>query len=368
MKEIKEKFGTKNLIRIGLAIAAIITVVVVVSLLYHTYFYKKSFSEIEDIMVEATHNYYSDHKKNLPKNKNEIVNIKVDTLISGEYMRPIGEYLKDDEILCKGSINVTNVNGKYRYVPLLDCGNDYSYELMTDHIKKRSKIVTSGSGLYQNENNYIYRGEKVRNYVSFAGKKWRIIKIEDDKIHLILNDILERTIWDNRYNKDYDSYSGINNYNVSRIREYLENLYKGKTLFNDNDKLLISTFSVNLTKIGEEDKYKYGDNVNYTKLENQNIGLPSIYDYINASLDENCTYPLSRNCSNYNYFVKYDYDFWLSNVDKNCSYYVYVTSSEQGAYLSRAATNAFVRPVIAISKDAIYVSGKGTSKNPYVFK
>ena len=368
MKEIKEKFGTKNLIRIGLAIVAIITVVVVISLLYHAYFYKKSFTEIEDIMVEATHNYYSDHKKNLPKNKNEIVNIKVDTLISGEYMKPIGEYLKDDEILCKGSVNVTNVNGKYRYVPLLDCGDDYSYELMTDYIKKHNKIVTSGNGLYQNGNNYIYRGEKVNNYVSFSGKKWRIIKIEDDKIYLILNDILEKNSWDDRYNKDRDSYEGINNYSVSRIRDYLDKLYKGNSMFGDKEKLLISTLNVNVTKVGEEDKYKYGDNANYVNLENQNIGLLSIYDYMNASLDEDCTYPTSPSCSNYNYSVKYDYNFWLSNVDKNTSYYVYITSLDQGAYLNRASGNGYVRPVIAISKDAIYVSGKGTSKSPYIFK
>ena len=368
MKEMKEKFGTKNLIKIGLAIIAIIVIVVVASLMYHAYFYKKSFSEIEQIMVDAALEYYSDHQKNLPQKSNETVNIKTDTLISGEYMRPIGEYLKDDEILCKGSVNITNINGKYRYVPLLDCGKDYTYVFITDYIKKHNRIVTSGDGLYQNGNNYVFRGEKVNNYVSFAGNEWQIIKIEDDKIYLIFNGVLERTSWDDRYNKDRDSYDGINNYSVSRIKEYLDKLYKGNSLFSDDDKLLVVPYNVNVSKIGEDDKYKYGDEVSFTNLDNQNIGILSVYDYMNASLDTDCTYPISPNCSNYNYSVKYDYNFWLSSADKNTSYYVYITSYDQGAYLNKASSNGYVRPVIAISKDAIYVSGKGTSKSPYIFK
>lgn len=368
MKEMKEKFGTKNLIKIGLAVAALIVVVVVSSLIYHAYFYKKSFSEIENIMVESARLYYSDHQKKLQKNNNETINIKSDTLISGGYMRPIGEYLKNDEILCKGSVNVTKVNGKYRYVPLLDCGNDYSYEFIVDHVKKNEKIVTTGDGLYQNGNDFVYRGEKINNYVSFAGKTWRIIKIENGKLYLIFNEKLEKTNWDNRYNKERNSYYGINDYKISRIKDYLNNLYMGKSLFSNEDKLLISTHDVNISKLGEEDKYKYGDQAGTDILENQYVGLLSLYDYMDASLDADCTYPTSPSCSNYNYIINYDYNFWLSNIDKNTSYYVYMVSGDQGAYLSKASGNGYVRPVIAITKDAIYVSGKGTSKSPYVFK
>lgn len=368
MDEIIKKIGTKNMIKIGIAIIVVITIIVIGSLIYHTYFYKKSFSEIEDIMVHAAEEYYANHSKELPKELGKTVNVNTSTLIAGEYMKSIGDYLKDDEILCKGSVNVTNNNGKYRYIPLLDCGKDYSYNILADYIKKKEEVVEAGDGLYSINDTLVYRGEKSQNYVSFAGHSWRIVKIVDNKLILILDEKLDRTEWDNRYNKDKESNNGINTYQVSRIRDYLNDLYKGKTLFSDEDRLLMSNFNLEVGKLGENDNDKSGEASKAVTIENQYIGLLSLYDYMNASLDGNCNSSVSPSCANYNYLMTYEYNFWFSTGDKNTSYYVYQGIQDEGAYLTNASSNGYVRPIIAIAPDAIYISGNGSSKKPYKFK
>ena len=67
LNEYIKKIGTKNLIIIGIVLISIITFAVIGSLMYYNFFYKKSFSEIEDIMVDAAKQYYSKMKMNYQK-------------------------------------------------------------------------------------------------------------------------------------------------------------------------------------------------------------------------------------------------------------------------------------------------------------
>ena len=122
MNEILKNIDKKKLITVGGIIIAIIILLIGGSLLYYNLFNKKSYTEIENIMVNATTNYLEKHKKELPTTEGETKNIKVSTLVAADYMKPLSEYLKDENISCKGSINVTKTTSDYRYVALLDCG------------------------------------------------------------------------------------------------------------------------------------------------------------------------------------------------------------------------------------------------------
>lgn len=368
MKEYIKKIGSRNLIIIGIVAISVITCIVGGSLIYYKFFYKKSFNEIEEIMVNAAKRYYSNNPKNLPKEIGESAEVKVSKLVSKEYMESIADYVKNEDVACKASVNVTNVNNTYRYVPLLDCGKYYKYETIVEHIKSNEPIVTEKEGLYEINEELIFKGEIINNYVSFAGHNWRIIKIVDNKLYLIFNDKLEKQAWDNRYNKDRKSNIGINDYGVSRIRNYLNDLYSSDKIFSKNDKLLLSNFNLNIGKVGETED---GRNIELEKtniIENQFIGLITIRDYMNASLDTNCTTAASPSCSNYNFITNYEYNFHAMTADKNSSYYIYQLEETSGAYTTRASSNGYTRPVIAIAKDAIYVSGNGTSSKPYKFK
>lgn len=368
MSEYIKKIGSKNLIIIGIVFIAIITCAVGGSLIYYNFFYKKSYNEIEDIMTTAAKNYYAKNKDELPKEIGESTEVKVSTLVSREYMKSIAEYVKNEDVACKATVNVTNVNNSYRYTPLLDCGNYYKYETVVNHIKEQEPIITEKEGLYEMNEELVFRGEKLNNYVSFASHKWRILKIANDKLYLIFDEKLEKKTWDDRYNEDRKNNVGINDYSLSRIRDYMNELYNGNSLFSTSDKLLLSNFNLNIGKVGENEDGKNIELERSSIIENQFVGLITIRDYMNASLDNNCTTAASPSCANYNFIVNYEYNFHTMTGDKNTSYYIYQIDGSNGAYTIRASSNGYVRPVIAIAKDAIYVSGNGTEKKPYKFK
>lgn len=368
MDELIKNIDKKKLM-LGLIIFSIIIAVLIGgSLLYYNFFAKKTFQEIETIMENAAKEYYKYHKNELPEKSGESKSISISDLVAAEYMKTTEEYLKDENIMCQGNVNVTNVNNNFRYVPMLDCGKDYSYKKLVDYIKENESIVTSGEGLYNINDTLVFRGEKLNNYVKFAGANWRIIKITENKIMLIYNDKLLRNNWDDRYNTTRKSNVGINDYKVSRIRDVLNDLYTSNNLFSNKDKLLLTSFNLPIGKVGEKENDKNGDLGKAVILENEYIGLIPISDYMNAGLDNNCNYASNPACANYNYLVDYEFNFWTITGDKATTYNAYQITSTSGAYLIRTSSNGYIRPVIVITDDAIYSGGKGTSTNPYTFK
>ncbi len=368
MKDLIPKLDSKNLIKLGMIAIIVIICIVGFSLIYYNFFYRKSFEEIENIMTYAAKEYYAEHRKELPKVEGESVEVKSNTLVSGDYMKSISEYVKDEDIACKASVRVTNTNNKYRFNPLLDCGRYYKYEFINDYIKNNEKIVTEGEGLYQIGENFVYRGEKLNNYVKFANTNWQIIRIENNKLILIYNEKINSTIWDDRYNESKKSNVGINTYNVSRIKDYLDNIYKSSSLFKIEDKLLMSNYTLLAGKVGENDDDHNGELVKTTPITNQYIGLINVSDYMNASIDTNCKTISNNSCSNYNYLANYEYNYWTITADKDTTNKVFKYYADEGISLATASSSGYIRPVIAITNDAKYVSGDGTRKKPYVFK
>ena len=185
---------------------------------------------------------------------------------------------------------------------------------------------------------------------------------------LVYDGKLDKVVWDDRYNKEKDNNFGINDYPVSRIRDYLIKLYKGSKIFKDNDKLLLSNFSLEIGKVGEEDDDRSGDLARAATINNQYIGMISIKEFMNASLDKDCVSAASYSCANYNYLNTEDYNYWTITGDKNTTFNVYKYISEEGTVLSKGSDQAYARPVVTIVKDAVYVSGNGSLKKPYTFR
>ena len=134
------------------------------------------------------------------------------------------KYLEDYSELksCTGSVTVENIDGSYEYNSYLDCGDKYNSKVLLKQIMSDNSVVTTDSGLYNMNNEYVFRGEKVNNYVKFGDRIWRIVKIDSNNdIVLILNDSFNYTRgWDDRYNYDLGYESGYNIYEKSRIKEY----------------------------------------------------------------------------------------------------------------------------------------------------
>lgn len=369
MKEKLQKIDKKIWIMIGAFIVLIIIILFGGAVIYNKFFYKRSYEEVENIMLEASKNYLTNNPEKLPQNINDSITIPVSNLVAEEEMDTIASYLKDEATTCRGEVKVTNINQKYRYAVFLDCGEDkHQTTKFIDYINENVPIVTSGNGLYNLNNELVYRGDNVNNYITFSGKTYRIVKISEEQPVIIYTEKMESTIWDNRYNIETEDNSGINDYSVSRIRDYLNNLYKETTLVAEEDKLLITAHNIGIGKRNNKDTDKTGYLENSILLEDQYIGLLQMNDYLNASIDTNCTTSTSPSCANYNYLSKYQYNWWTITANNLNSYRVFRIDASSKASVTSASNNAYLRPVFYLAKDTIYVSGNGTKDSPYIVK
>lgn len=368
MKEIFEKLDTKKIIMIIGGIVGIVVVFLILNVIGTKMFSKSSYADVENIMKNAAISYYDDNPGELPNQIGNTLEVDVSELITSKYMKSIDSYIKNDSVSCDGSVNVTNINGNYRYVPILDCGDEYFTNTLVEYIMFNEDVVESGSGLYSVNDEFVYRGEEVNNYVMFGENSYRIMKIVDDHVVLVYNDIVTNMVWDDRYNVDKKVNVGINDYSVSRVREYLQELYEGNTLFGEEEKLLLSSYDVAIGKRTNADEDKTGAIEKTNVLEDQYISLITLSDFFNASLDSNCMVSDSVACINYNYFMDIGSSFWTGTASADSSYRVYKIDRSLGAVLANASSSSAIVPVVHLVSDAVYVEGDGTEKNPYIFK
>lgn len=216
------------------------------------------------------------------------------------------------------------------YNPTDPAGN--KVELLGDRITGRSEYVYEGSGLYNNETGYVYKGEVDNNYLVYNNMLWRIVRINTDKsIVIILEDSMTMLPWNNK----------VVNYKESDIHKYLNNDF-----LNNLDKSYLVKNSYcedsveSLSSISCEQK----DNDSYVTLLDISTFLNSIIDKKSYLVDD------------------WDSIFWLNNYS---SEKVWHTNE---ANISQSDANSFygVRPVVRLKNTIPYVSGDGTKENPYL--
>lgn len=368
VKENLKKIDKKKLYLVIGFFVAIVIILFGGAFIYNKFFYKRSYTEIENIMVNASKKYLAKNKDRLPKNYNEVVTLSDSDLVGAEEMDTISEYLKDETSTCSGNITVTNINGKYRYVPILDCGTKYKTVTFIDYIKKMVPVKESGVGLYQLNDELVYRGDAPNNYIKFSGKTYRIVKFTGDSAVIIYTEKTNNVAWDDRYNTEKKMQMGINDYSVSRVKDTVDAFYQNEKVITPENKLLVVAHSLEVGKRASKDTDKTGGLEKSAIIENQFVGLLPLYDYLNASLDSNCITSVSAACMNYNYLSKYIYSWWTMTGTNQNTYSVYEIIGSNSSSLTNAASNGYYRPVLHLSKDALYVSGDGSSENPYIVK
>lgn len=365
MKDLGKK---KLLIIMGGAIGLVILIVIIL-LIYNAIFGRTSYKNIEDTVLKAAQKYYSDNSSLLPKSENEEVTTTDSALTAAGYLKNMNELTKKmKNVSCKATVIVSYAGGEYRYTPLLDCGKEYSTKTLSSYISSDVEKVYTGSGLYELNGELVYRGEEPNNYIKFSGKVWRIVKVENGQVVMILNEKNTKSVWDDRFNTERDRNDGINDYSVSRIYDALKEIYDDNSLFNKNSKKMITIHSLYTGKRYDTDIVNDGSIEKSSYLENQYIGLLPVYDYVNASVDSNCNSTTTESCSNYNYLNHFDYSWWTITGDASNTYKVYRISSDGAVELTRAAGIGYVRPVIYLAKDALYSKGTGTSEDPFIIK
>ena len=211
---------------------------------------------------------------------------------------------------------------------------------------------------------YYFRGNVTNNYFSFAGKMWRIVRINgDNSIRLILDeDVPVLTIFSEEKAEFLDSkvYQTLNDWFEANLFKYQDYIYNNKYCYDFNlstdEKAFTSFNRISIAKLPsftcDIDPY------------NLKIGLLSIDEAIYAGLLLN-----TENKSNYLYNESIK-DWWLLTpavMEKNKFYPFMVKNDGAIAYSSDSKSSKTLRPVINITP-YVTITGDGTKDNPYMIE
>lgn len=348
----------------GLMVALIVIVAIVSSMGGKSLSYEK----IENKMKAAAESYFEDNASSLPQ-EGKSVTIDASTLSNGGYLKDLSDMVKKGEN-CTGKVVVSKNGARYLYSPVLSCGSSYQTKKLVDVVTGNNPIVTSGDGLYNVDNVRKFKGEYINNYVKIDELLWRILDIDSEGyMRLIYADksMEESYVWDDRYNIDEDENIGINNYNISRIKETMKSLESSEQYISEDSKANLAYRPICIGKRSSENLALNNNEECATKISDQLFGLPYTSDYLSASIDANCKTIDDQSCENYNYLMNSSLSSWTLNGQKEKSYRIFAVSSA-GYSISTASNEKSLRPTIYLSNNTLYSNGTGTKEDPYMMK
>lgn len=358
----------KTLTLIGISFGGLIGLIILIVIIVNVSSPKyKSYEQVEALLKDAAIEYYKNNNSLLPTENGGSVTTSEKALVQDELIKPLKNLLKNGE-KCSANIIVTKTESDYDYKAYLDCGESYRSIELFRIITDEKNIVTSGDGLYKVNDEFIFRGEAKNNYVKLSDKEWRIVKVDaNNNIALIGQFSTDYYTWDDRYNINYDAFIGINDFNISRIKETLKKLYNGTSILNIKDKEYVL-----------ERKWCIGKRpLTATKTENVecsvlteeafHFGALTPYEYLNVSTDPNCQKYGDRSCFNYNYMNYISGSRWsLIGLAENTKEVYTVGSAGLGK--SNAESEKRIAIVIYLKNNVMFKNGAGTKSNPYIIK
>ena len=370
MNKIKEMFtGTnrKLMIYLMIAVGFIIVLFIFMGIVKAISGSRLSYDGVESKLKSAAISYYEDNKSLLPNVDGNTLEVDDITLVEAGKIKSLDKIAPKGST-CSGKVTVQKNGENYLYTPYLDCGDNYKTSNLTNKIKSDNPVVTEKDGLYVFGDALLFKGEKVNNYVSFSGKIWRIMRINSDGTLRLLEDDIEYTgVWDDRYNINRESYTGINDFFKSRLKDGLDKIYNEMGLFNDDAKSKIVSKPLCVGKRNINETNNTGSIECLVTTDPLPIGLMQVNEFMIASLDPNCRLATDTQCANYNYLSNYTKSTWTLNADSDNTYKAYKFAGD--GFTSSISSNEFgLRLVINLSSNLVYTKGSGTLEDPYIIK
>ncbi len=327
-----------------------------------------SYSNFEERLSSAAKKYYTDNPSFLPTEDGEST-LLYSTLVSGGYIKPLTELLENGES-CNAEVIISKYGSNYSYIPYLTCPGDYETKELYSVVLENNPVVKEEIGLYKVNDGYFFRGEVTTNYVLLDNEIWRILRINEDNSMTIIrkNPYEDSKAWDNRYNIENKSRCGINDFDLSRIKDTLMELSAGNEIFSDSTKAKLTARNLCIGKRSKEESTRDGSVECATKTEEKFLlGLITASEFMYTSLDENCTSTISRSCSNYNFLsLSYDSSWTITGITDNTRSVLYYSTI--GTSYTDASSKNSINLTAYLSRRAFYSSGKGTSDDPYKLK
>lgn len=208
---------------------------------------------------------------------------------------------------------------------------------LSEAITLKKNITTINDGLYKEDNNYIFKGTDVNNYLEYSGYLFRIISVdENNNVKAITDKSLTSLAF------------GIDDYNTSYIKSWLNNEgeHEGifyKSLNNPTNYLVDTNFC---TETLEEDSKECKDN------SSDLTGLLSLIEYRHAGGSKS--------------YLNTSENWWLANTSKEGNWYVYSNGKINDVSHSGKEYYSYgVKPVVTFKGTIAVTKGDGTKINPY---
>lgn len=370
MVEALKKLDKKFLIIAGCIILLPILLIIFLAIIQGCSNRKITYEKYEGKMISAFEKYLNDEKA-IPIEESESVTIELSKLVDGGYIKSPDKLLDDET--CSGSVSVIrngssveqNEGGFLNYTVNLECQN-YSTKHLVDKIKEN--IVTDGtSGLYLIGDEYIFRGNKPNNYITFFGMPYRIVSVDKNGILKLIRTEPELTtrVWDNKFNTEINHNYGKNIYKDSSILSALLNDYVNGKKISKKAKAHVVGYDVCIGKRSAND-YSISREIDCSEvLEDQVVSLINVSDYSLASLDPDCNSIISKPCNNYNYLYDIASSTWTLNSLSDNTYQVFYIASGLSEIQNANMYNEY-NLVIYIDGNELYTEGTGSELDPYI--
>ncbi len=365
----------KSMIITGSSVIAVLVLLILFVWLLSVF--KKSYTtyeKVEEKMVTAASNYYKTYPELLPVDEGKYT-LQYSALVEGKFIKPLNELLKDGDS-CSAEINVYKNNIGYDYIPKLNCGQKYQTLELYQKILNENPVTTTGSGLYQNvDGSYYFRGKINNNYISLgitgSGKRqkeilWRILGIDKDGNIKILSETRfnDKVAYDNRYNINKKDNSGYNDYDESLLKDYLVKMNNEEVFLTNEEKQKLIPQPLCYGKRTVNDIVNDGSIECSIQSEPLYYGTITPYEFIRASLDENCNKVTDKSCGNFNYLYNNTTSSWTITATSDNTYQAYMLNGAKFD-LSKANSKRSIYPTAYISAKNLYKQGSGTIYDPY---
>ena len=203
---------------------------------------------------------------------------------------------------------------KYEIKKIDSKENSPAYQVILDNNSNIHVLGETEDGLYDLENEYVFRGTNVNNYVKYENKEWRILSIDkkDYSMKLISTTIDSSTL----------SSELVTDFTKTTLQNTLSDKVKDYVKLTDTwDNGLVSDTDNSLVNL---------ESILKNNTITSKVGLLSLYDYAIASTDSNCESNFKNSsCKNNNYIANIftNKNFWTMNT--NGSKFWYIDSSSE---------------------------------------
>ena len=240
-------------------------------------------------------------------------------------------------------------------------------KILENYSKIISIIGGTVDGLYDIDDEYIFRGNNPNNYVKLGngGETYRIISLDKN----------DKTIKLIKVSPESSSYSknNSNEFTTSSISEYLLNFITQGNLNKYSSKVIESNKWKNgIIDINTTMNYQVLKSVEATSSVANRLGLINVSDYVISSLDNTCINDIiNPSCKNNNYLYNLFTSSSVWTMDNSTS--GKIITIENGVVTNHtlnSSTDSSYRiyPIVILKRSVTIKSGIGTSSSPYIIE